>query len=189
MVWKRWILLDMAIFVIYVKFLAVVSLELYFCKPFFLISWKKTHCFVLAKVYFINGVPLVPIRSSLTLRPLLGTSVYPLLKGSLGGYINSKGTMPRVPPFSLWKIPLYFWNSDGIDTLPETLKRGPAPKENVIFQSLIFKGELLVSRKIHFCIPNTQSSKANQFSMARNHEKQQWERKQEWVFTPYTPQN
>ena len=39
-------------------------------------------------------------------------TVYPFLKGSLGG-LNSKGTIPRVPPFSLWNRGFDHCSRDG----------------------------------------------------------------------------
>ena len=56
------------------------------------------------------------------------------------------------------------------------MKRGPAPKGNVIFQSLMFKGELLVAPRIYVASQTLKAPKPTSFQwpeiMKNNNEKE-----------------
>ena len=174
---KRWILLDMAIFAFYVKFLAVVSLELYFCKPFFLSSLKKDALFCFSKGLFHQWRSTCTNPFIVDSQAFIGYIGISPFKGLLGGLYKQQGYHAKGTTIFLMKNTPILLKLSRYRYPPWNLEKRPGPKTKCHLPTIDVQRRTVSCTEDIFCIPNTQSSKSNQFSMDGNHEKQQWGKK------------
>ena len=166
----------MAIFAIYVKFLAVVSLELYFCKPFFLSSFKKDALFCFSKGLFHQWRSTCTNPFIVDSQAFIGYIGISPFKGLLGGLYkqqgyHAKGTtiflMKNTPILlKLWRYRYHPWN----------LEKRPGPKRKCHLPTIDVQGRTVgFHGKIHFVAQILKAPKPTSFQwteiMKNNNEK------------------